>query len=332
MIKKNTAIKCLVTEVSEIEDSEEWEKILLNDTYQVVVRKDSVKRGEEKIFVPSGSWIPDDAVPFENPKNYKGIKGGYLALNRNQGIWSEGLIFDPNGEVNNFQFKQWQRELPKKFESNSDHCKTFPRFLAPPELVEAQDIADDIFTKYSEHKFEVTPLFDGITIVAYMNGGRFGVCSGKYDIQEVDGNDPIWKVVYKNQLQKVMSEYSDTDFALYTTLVGNDIYTNVDKLQDKKLFIYDIYRITERSFLYNTDRYNMFVEMSENTEFDHVPVFAKVNIKSDIGETIRDLVDYSDGTSMNPYSKRKGLVFKSLEDPNVRFKVTSPMFRFSNNL
>ena len=45
MTKKNTAIKCLVTEVSEIEDSEEWEKVLLNDTYQVVVRKDSVKRG-----------------------------------------------------------------------------------------------------------------------------------------------------------------------------------------------------------------------------------------------------------------------------------------------
>lgn len=332
MTKKNTAIKCLVTEVSEIEDSKEWEQVLLNNTYQVVVKKGSLKEGDQKIFVPSGSWIPNDALPFDDPKDYKGIKGGYLPLNRNQGVWSEGLVFDVDGEVNNFEFKQWQRELPKEFESNSDYCKTFPRFLASPELVEAQDIADDIFTKYSDHKFEITPLFDGITIIAYINDGRFGVCSGKYDIQEVNGNDPIWKVVYENQLQKVMSEYSDTNFAIYATLVGSNIYTNVDKLQERKLFVYDIYRISERSFLHNTDRYNMFVEMAENTNCDHVPVFDRLNIKSDIGDNIRDLIEYSDGTSMNPYSKRKGLVFKSLEDPNVRFKVTSPMFRFSNKL
>ena len=71
--------------------------------------------------------------------------------------------------------------------------------------------------------------------------------------------------------------------------------------------------------------------MCEDVTFEHIPVFSKKRI-SEVSENIQELLDYSEGTSMNPYSDRKGLVFKSLKDPDIRFKVLSRKFRYSHKL
>ena len=62
MTKKNTAVLCRVTEVHEIEDAPEWERIILDGKYQIVYRKGILKENDQKLFVPSGSWIPSSVV------------------------------------------------------------------------------------------------------------------------------------------------------------------------------------------------------------------------------------------------------------------------------
>lgn len=329
MTKKNTAVLCKVTKVYEIEDNSDWERVILDDKYQIIFQKGALKENDQKVFVPSGSWIPSKLVNFPETKVYKNVEGGYLPLTRVCNEWSEGLIFNPD-LVQGVNFMEWQRDLPKEFETNSNYYKTFPNFLKSPELSTCQELSEKIFKKSDQ--YEVTPLLDGVSIIAYVKNGRFGICSSKYEIQE-HTDDPFWKFAYQIKLPEAMTNYAD-NFAIYGTIVGKGIYTNVDNFTNKKMFVYDMFSIDEREFIGNAERYNKFIEICEFCDynsFDHVPVFQRGPIKQ-FGEDIRELIDYSDGQCMAPYSKRKGLVFKSLKNPQFKFKVSSPLFRIINKL
>lgn len=326
MTKKNTAVLANITEIKEIDGVEELELAVVNNNYQVAVPKNSVSVGDKKVFVPAGSWIPSDIVTMTDSGKYKDIDGGYLNIKRIQNNWSEGILLEL-GATDGHNIREWQRELPEEFEPNKDNCKTFPKFLKYPELENCHDLGGDLFN--SKDTFEVTPLLDGISMISYVKDGRFGICSNNYEIQSYT-NSNFWKVAKDFNLPNMMSDNLE-NCAFYGTIVGPKIYTNVDKFSNYKYFIHDIFDIKNKTFLSAEDRYNAFVKLAEFSDFEHVPVFERGKL-SNFAENMQELLEYADGTSMNPYSKRKGLVFKSKENPNIRFKVKSRIFDFSNKL
>jgi hypothetical protein len=329
MTKKNTAVLCRVTEVHEIEDAPEWERIILDGKYQIVYRKGILKENDQKLFVPSGSWIPSSVVTLSETGTYKDVEGGYLPLTRTFNHWSEGLIFNPE-MVNDVKFMEWQRDLPKDFQTDSNYYKTFPKFLKSPEIIHCQDLSNKIFKENDE--YEITPFLDGITVICYVKNERFGICTTKYEIQE-HSDDPFWKYFREMNLPDTLTNYAD-NFAIYGTIVGKGIYSNLDNFEKRKFFVHDMYSIDQKEFVTNVERYNAFTELCEYCDygtFDHVPVFQRGELNQ-FCENFRELIDYSDGQCMAPYSKRKGLVFKSLTNPQFKFKVPSPLFKIINKL
>jgi hypothetical protein len=330
MNKKNTIRLATVTGVSTC-NREEAEILTIDHGWQVVAMKDSFSEGEEVIFVPSGSWIPNTLVSLTESGEYKGIKGGYLPTMKMAGEWSEGIVLKKDNYNPNDEARVWERDLPEEFQPES--YRSYPTFIKNVEYSHAQDISKELFENCGNSKFEVTPRVNGIEMTVYVKAGRFGICSDKYCIDESTKN-AFWKFAYDLNLPKSMVDYRDY-YAIHGTIAGTDIYNNTEKMSDRRFFIHDIYDMESSEFMIPKERYKVFSDLAEGTGMHHVNVYQR-NIKlSDIGLDMKSLHNhcqyYDDGKSMAPYSKRRGMIFKSC-DSQFGFKIKSNMFYFANKL
>ena len=329
--KKNT-IRCgTITGISTC-DHEEAEVLTINHGWQVVAPKDEFKNNEEVVFIPSGSWIPSTLVPLTETSEYKGIKGGYLPMMKMGGEWSEGIVLKKDKWNPNDKARVWERDLPEEFQPES--YRSYPTFIKKVEYPHAQDIADDLFARWYNTKFEVTPRLNGIEMTVFVKSGRFGICSDKYSIDE-SAKDAFWRLAYEMNLPRAMVDYRDY-YAIHGTIVGDGIYNNTERIKGRKFYIHDIYDIETSEFMLPKDRYKVFCDLIEDTDnLCHVDVYNKDIPLHEIGQEMKDFHEYcqtyKDGRSMYAFSKRKGMVFKSC-DSQFGFKLKSNMFHFSNKL
>lgn len=327
MNRKNTARLTTITDIQTIENVDEFVIATVNDGWQVVIEKDKFKLGEQVTFIPSGSWIPNSLIPLSQTTEYKGIKGAYLPVLKRSGVFSEGILIDSEKYNDNLEVRVWERDLPLEFECKK--YRTYPTFIEKLEYTQAQDIPQEIFENHYDESFEVTPRLDGIEMIAYVRNGRFGICNQKYDIPEQTDN-AFWKFAYDINLVNAMTDYRD-QYAIYGTIVGKGIYNNLERISERTFFIHDIYDIRTSTFLSAKKRYKMFSNLAEHCKFHHVTVFNHSIQLSDVAANMRDLVKYADGPSIEPFAKRRGLIFKS-NDSDFCFKVKSNNFCIANKL
>ena len=328
--KKNT-IRCgTITGISTC-DHEEAEVLTIDHGWQVVALKDKFKDNEEVVFIPSGSWIPSTLVPLTETAEYKGIKGGYLPMMKMGGEWSEGIVLKKDKWNPNDKARVWERDLPEEFQPES--YRSYPTFIKKVEYLDAQDIADDLFARWYNTKFEITPRVNGIEMTVFVKGGRFGICSDKYSIDE-SAKDAFWKLAYELNLPTAMVDYRDY-YAIHGTIAGKDIYKNTERMSDRRFFIHDVYDIESSEFMIPKDRYKVFTDLAEQTGMHHVDVYEKNIQLFEVAQEMKDFhkycQTYKNGTSMAPHSKRRGMVFKSC-DSQFGFKLKSNMFHFANKL
>jgi len=328
--KKNT-IRCgTITGISTCAH-EEAEVLTIDHGWQVVTPKDEFKDNEEVVFIPSGSWIPSTLVQLTETAEYKGIKGGYLPMMKMGGEWSEGIVLKKDKWNPNDKARVWERDLPEEFQPES--YRSYPTFIKKVEYPHAQDIADDLFARWYNTKFEVTPRLNGIEITVFVKGGRFGICSDKYSIDE-SAKDAFWNLAYKMNLPRAMVDYRDY-YAIHGTIAGNGIYNNTERMTDRRFFVHDIYDIERSEFMLPQERYKVFSDLCEWCDFHHVEVYQKDIQLSDVGQEMKEFHEYcqhyDQGRSMTPYSKRRGMIFKAC-DSQFGFKMKSNSFHFANKL
>lgn len=334
MNRKNTARLATVTEIHTIPDIQDPKKenenfviAIVDDGWQVVVEKEKFNVGDQGTFIPSGSWIPNTLIPFSQVGEYKSIKGAYLPVLKRFGAISEGILIEADKYNDNLEVRVWERDLPEEFECKK--YRTYPTFLKTLEYPHAQEIPEEIFKTHYHENFEVTPRLDGIEMIVYVKNGRFGICNEKYDIPE-QSNNAFWKLAYDLNLINPMIDYRD-QYAIHGTILGKGVYNNLERIPERRFFIHDIYDIEKSAFVSSKKRYKIFSDLCEFCSFDHVKVFDKSISLAHVATNMRDLVSYANGTSIEPFSKRRGLIFKS-NDSDFSFKVKSNNFCIANKI
>jgi RNA ligase (TIGR02306 family) len=171
----------------------------------------------------------------------------------------------------------------------------------------------------SKEFFEVTEKLDGSSSTFFIKDNEFGVCSRNLQLKEDDTNT-FWKVARKFNLEEKLKELG-ANIAIQAELVGPKIQGNPYKLDDHKIFVFDIFDIDNYTYLNSDDRYKYVKWLGLSS----VPI-----LEYDLPITtlfIDDLLKMAEGKSqLNPEAEREGLVYKSLTNPNFSFKVISNKF------
>jgi ATP-dependent RNA circularization protein (DNA/RNA ligase family) len=148
------------------------------------------------------------------------------------------------------------------------------------------------------------------------------VCSRNIDLKETEGNS-FWKAARVQNIIEPLLELSKEkgeEYAIQGELIGEGIQGNPEKLKGQRFYLFDIYSITEGRYMTPHERYAVLDQLRMlGADVEHVPIIdAHVFLTTEY-KTIDDLLNFAEGPSLNPQTKREGIVFKSW-DSDFTFK------------
>lgn len=316
------------------------------DGWQVVVKKGEFEVGDPAIYFEIDSWVPHTIAPFltkpgNEPKVYEGVPGQRLKTMRMKGQLSQGLLLPP-ASVCTREFpaenllegddltellgiKKWERQIPAQLAGQVKG--NFPTFLRKTD----QERIQNVFRKmeYYPGMFELTEKLDGSSMTVYFSYNDnsepvFGVCSRNLDLKE-DENNTFWSVTLRDNIRDTMTAMG-RNLAIQGELVGPGIQKNPYKLSRHEFYVFDIFDIDAQEYLQCEERQRI----CRFWNFKHVPTlgYASMARESPDGglvpvQSVQGLLAYADGKSIIEDVPREGIVWKSVNDPNVSFKVIS---------
>lgn len=204
----------------------------------------------------------------------------------------------------------------------------FPGFLRKTDQERIQNCFKYFQHDWSDHEWEVSIKLDGSSFTAYyrthpdLAEGQFGVCSRNMELKETEDN-AYWKVARKYGLEEKLRSLG-RNIAIQGELMGPGIQGNKENLTELDMFVFDIYDINNHTYLGSHERQDITAQLG----LKHVPIFSPT-IKL-TGYSCEDLLKAAEGPSLNA-KEREGLVFKSLNDPNISFKAISERWLVKND-
>ena len=336
-----------VTYIKPIENADAIECAIVNGGWPVVVKKGEYKVGDVAIYLEIDSWVPHELAPFlsrgQEPREYNGVKGERLKTIRLRGQVSQGLLLPLNTPINGgpmnggyalctlglevgrdltemLGIQKWEPPIPAQLQGTMKG--NFPHFIPKTDQERCQNLRKDIFETHKDEIYEVTVKLDGSSTTIYVKDGEVGVCSRNIDLKETEGNS-FWKAARDQNIIEPLLEFCKSrgiDYAIQGELIGEGIQGNPEKLKGQRFYLFDIYSITEGRYLEPFERgvvLEVLVKMGADIE--HVPIVDQDVRVAQAYDTIDDLLEFAEGPSLNPQTKREGLVFKSWES-NFTFK------------
>lgn len=342
--------------ISPIENSDFLELATVDGWNVVVSKKEEHKPGDLVVYCETDSFLPIwpefqflEKSSLRKMQTAEGSRTGYrLRTIKLRGQISEGLIIplhqdtfgggiwwldidsqgihcpvDEGDEVTDILgIIKW--ELPVHASLAGIARGNFPSFLRKTDSERIENFIKDYLRKYRHHKWEVTTKLDGSSFTAYINEGEFGVCSRNLDLAESDGNS-FWIAARKNNLEEKMRELSKDfgDFAIQAELMGPGVQGNREKFEDLDIYVFDVYDIGHRTKMTYETRHEIVAEMG----LKHVPFHGVMDLSK--LQTAKEFLDMAEGQSIN-HDVREGLVFKSVDDPNINFKAIANSFKLAD--
>lgn len=323
----------LIRDIIPIDGADNIELALV-DGWQVVVKKGEFKVGDFGVYFEIDSWVPHCLAPFltqsgREPKEYKGIKGERLRTIKLRKQLSQGLLL-PVASVFSYSnitidldadlsealgVVKW--EPPEDGSLNGKPSGTFPSFIPKTDQPRIQNIWDAV--KEHSFLFEVTEKLDGSSMTVYFCDGKFGVCSRNNELKEEEEN-AFWIAANKANLKEKLHSIG-SNIALQGELIGPKIQKNPYNRDGYEFYLFDVFDIDRATYYCSSDRLNLATAM----DIKHVPVVAHTQLPS-----FEELLEFSDGKSALSNADREGIVFKSVQDPSVSFKVISNKWLLKN--
>jgi RNA ligase (TIGR02306 family) len=149
-------------------------------------------------------------------------------------------------------------------------------------------------------------------MTVYYNGGDFGVCSRNMDLLETEGNS-FWQVANNHDLKSKL-ENLGMNIAIQGELMGPGVQGNRESLKELDMYVFDIFDIDMGRYMPAAARMSLVHVLG----LKHVPLIEQAIFSG--FEDIGDFMRYTDRPSLH-HSIAEGVVFKSLLDPDVSFKV-----------
>ena len=322
-----------ITYIKPIEGADAIECAIMNGGWPVVVKKGEYKVGDVAIYLEIDSWVPHELAPFlskgQEPREYNGVKGERLKTVKLRGQVSQGLLLpqtildekglwpltgNPVGHdlTNQLNIQKWEPPIPSQLQGTMRG--NFPHFIPKTDQERCQNLRKDIFETHKDDVYEVTIKLDGSSMTVYVKDGEVGVCSRNIDLVETEGNT-FWKSAREQNIVDTLLELSaenGEEYAIQGELIGEGIQGNPEKLTGHKFFLFDIYSITAGRYLEVDERYSIIDKLNMNgASIEHVPVIGIMYSVAKVFSTIDELLEFAEGPSLNPQTKREGLVFKS---------------------
>jgi RNA ligase (TIGR02306 family) len=343
-VRKLASIKP-ITYIKPIEGADAIECAIVDGGWPVVVKKGEYKVGDIAIYLEIDSWVPHELAPFlskgQDPREYNGVKGERLKTVRLRGQVSQGLLLpsqilderglwplagNPVGHnlTKQLGIQKWEPPIPAQLQGVMKG--NFPSFIPKTDQERCQNLRKHIFETHKDEIYEVTVKLDGSSTTIYVKDGEVGVCSRNIDLKETEGNS-FWKAARNQNLIEPLLQYckeTGVEIAIQGELIGEGIQGNPEKLKGQRFYLFDIYNITGGYYMKPYERYgilDIFHKMF-GADLEHVPIIDQDVRVAQAYDTIDDLLEFAEGTSLNPQTKREGLVFKSWES-DFTFKAIS---------
>jgi RNA ligase (TIGR02306 family) len=329
-----------ITYIKPIEGADAIECAIVNGGWPVVIRKGEYQVGDVAIYLEIDSWVPHKLAPFlskgQEPREYNGVKGERLRTVKLRGQLSQGLLIKPSDIPNSIIYmdlaigenvshilgvQKWEPPIPAQLQGTMKG--NFPHFIPKTDQERCQNLRREIFEEHEGETYEVTTKLDGSSMTVYVKNGEVGVCSRNIDLIETEGNS-FWKAAREQNIVEALARISEDkgeEYAIQGELIGEGIQGNPEKIEGQHFYLFDIYSITEGRYLKPQERYSIMDKMNLNYDayINHVPFIDTVCIVTNEFSTIDDLLSFAEGPSLNPQTKREGLVFKSY-DSDFTFK------------
>ena len=325
-----------ITYIKPIEGADAIECAIVNGGWPVVVKKGEYQVNDLAIYLEIDSWVPHELAPFlskgQEPREYNGVKGERLKTVKLRGQVSQGLLlplstwgtknrpwtigeegFDVGTDLTEYLgIRKWEPPIPSQLQGTMRG--NFPHFIPKTDQERCQNLRKDIFETHKDDVYEVTTKLDGSSMTVYVKDGEVGVCSRNIDLVETEGNT-FWKSAREQNIVDTLLELSaekGEEYAIQGELIGEGIQGNPEKLTGHKFFLFDIYSITAGRYLKVDERYSIIDKLNMNgASIEHVPVIGIMYSVAKVFSTIDELLEFAEGPSLNPQTKREGLVFKS---------------------
>ncbi len=318
-----------ITYIKPIEGADAIECAIVDGGWPVVIRKDEYKVGDTAVYFEIDSWVPHELAPFlssgKEPREYNGVKGERLRTVKLRGQVSQGLLLplDCLGSISNdvsvgedvshiLNIQKWEPPIPAQLQGTMKG--NFPHFIPKTDQERCQNLRKDIFETYKDNTYEVTTKLDGSSTTIYIKDGEVGVCSRNIDLKETEGNS-FWKAARNQNIIEPLLELSKEkgeEYAIQGELIGEGIQGNPEKLQGQRFYLFDIYSITESRYMTPFERYAVLDQLKRaGADIEHVPIIEPCFELTKNFSTIDELLEFAEGPSFNPQTKREGLVFKS---------------------
>lgn len=327
-----------ITFIKPIEGADAIECAIVNGGWPVVVKKGEYKVNDIAIYLEIDSWVPHELAPFlskgKEPREYNGVKGERLKTVKLRGQISQGLLLpiqvaEERGMLPlvplhtvighpmtvPLGIQKWEPPIPAQLQGMMKG--NFPHFIPKTDQERCQNLRKYIFETHKDEIYEVTTKLDGSSMTVYVKDGEIGVCSRNIDLKETEGNS-FWKAARDQNLVVALARISEDkgeEYAIQGELIGEGIQGNPEKLKGQRFFLFDIYSITEGRYLRINERYSILDSMNNcyGADVEHVPIVDGHLRVAQAYDTIDDLLEFAEGPSLNPQTKREGLVFKSWE-------------------
>lgn len=330
-----------ITYIKPIEGADAIECAIVNGGWPVVVKKGEYNVGDVAIYLEIDSWVPHELAPFlskgQEPREYNGVKGERLRTVKLRGQISQGLLLPvtaqfiisklgagPGAKFTDYigrdvtetlGIQKWEPPIPAQLQGTMKG--NFPHFIPKTDQERCQNLRKDIFETHKDEIYEVTTKLDGSSMTVYVKNGEVGVCSRNIDLIETEGNS-FWKAARDQNIVEALlriCEDKGEEYAIQGELIGEGIQGNPEKLKGQRFYLFDIYSITESRYFSINERYSILDSMNNlyGADIEHVPIVDGDLRVAQAYDTIDDLLEYAEGPSLNPQTKREGLVFKSWE-------------------
>lgn len=334
-----------ITYIKPIEGADAIECAIVNGGWPVVVKKGEYKVGDVAIYLEIDSWVPHELAPFlskgQEPREYNGVKGERLRTVKLRGQISQGILLkieeepssigqpcyvlktelkeyhfcqsDDNNLTDNLGIQKWEPPIPAQLAGLMKG--NFPHFIPKTDQERCQNLRKEIFEIHKDETYEVTTKLDGSSMTVYIKDGEVGVCSRNIDLEEV-GHNSFWKAARNQKIVDALREIAcdkHEEYALQGELIGEGIQGNPEKLTGQRFYLFDIYSITEGRYLKPHERYSILDQLKNlyGADIDHVPIIDGPLCVAQACLTIDGILEFAEGPSLNPQTKREGLVFKS---------------------
>ena len=316
-----------ITYIKPIEGADAIECAIVDGGWPVVVKKGEYKVGDIAIYLEIDSWVPHELAPFlskgQEPREYNGVKGERLRTVKLRGQVSQGLLLpieltfwrDIGTDLTeSLGIQKWEPPIPAQLQGTMKG--NFPHFIPKTDQERCQNLRKEIFETHKDEIYEVTVKLDGSSTTIYVKDGEVGVCSRNIDLIETEGNS-FWKAAREQNLIEPLLELckeKGEEYAIQGELIGEGIQGNPEKIKGQRFYLFDIYSITCGEYFNANVRYSILDTLKMlGADIEHVPI-VDVDVRvAQAYDTIDDLLEFAEGPSLNPQTKREGLVFKSWE-------------------